>query len=74
MTDSIAYRALRLERGQASPEELAALITVLFARAGGGTDDEVAAEAPPAARWRRSERVYLFHAPRVWQAYERVAA
>lgn len=73
MTDSMIAHALRVERGQASPEELAALVAVLCARgAAVGAEAPDAAEPAPTARWRRSERVYLFHAPRVWRAYERV--
>lgn len=73
MTESSDSRALRVERGHASAEELAALIAVLFARAGAVPDPPVAATIASTARWRRSERVYLFDAPRVWRAYERVA-
>ncbi|WP_236059735.1 acyl-CoA carboxylase subunit epsilon [Actinacidiphila acididurans] len=70
MTESNDFRPLRVERGNPSPEELAALVSVLLARTAGGS---ALASAPvPTARWRRQERVYIFTAPRVWRAYERV--
>ncbi|MFF7157520.1 acyl-CoA carboxylase epsilon subunit [Streptomyces sp. NPDC008139] len=75
MTDSIDSRQLRVVRGCATPEELAALVAVLFARTAAGPDLPVAGDvvSVPAARWRRSERVHLFDAPRVWHAYARAA-
>ncbi|MEU5212184.1 acyl-CoA carboxylase epsilon subunit [Streptomyces sp. NPDC020742] len=60
-TDSI-----RVEKGQASEEELAALTAVLLARAA----HRPAAPARPhatAARWRRLERQTGFHAATSWQ-------
>ncbi|MFJ4437375.1 acyl-CoA carboxylase epsilon subunit [Streptomyces sp. NPDC088923] len=60
---------LRVEKGHAEPEELAALTAVLLARAA-----ETAA-APPSERsvraaragWRRLERENGFHAPHSWR-------
>ncbi|MDT0455424.1 acyl-CoA carboxylase epsilon subunit [Streptomyces sp. DSM 41527] len=62
-TDSI-----RVEKGQASEEELAALTAVLLARAA----HRPAAAAPSrphatAARWRRLERQGGFHGATSWQ-------
>ncbi|MFE0193097.1 acyl-CoA carboxylase epsilon subunit [Streptomyces sp. NPDC058989] len=60
-TDSI-----RVEKGQASEEELAALTAVLLARAA----HRPAAPAGPratAARWRRLERQSGFHGATSWQ-------
>ena len=74
MTESNDFRLLRVERGNPSPEELAALIAVLLARTGGAAEPTVPVEPVPTARWRRPERIYLFDAPRVWRAYERVGA
>ena len=60
---------VRVEKGHADPEELAALTAILLARAAAGESDE-AAEAPPArstAGWRRLERTPGFRAPHSWQ-------
>ncbi|MGW0366219.1 acyl-CoA carboxylase subunit epsilon [Streptomyces sp. NPDC002990] len=57
---------LRVEKGNAAPEELAAITAILLARA-------AAPEAAPAhrtgsqARWRRLERTPGFRAPHSWQ-------
>ncbi|MFF8783478.1 acyl-CoA carboxylase epsilon subunit [Streptomyces sp. NPDC015125] len=62
-TDSI-----RVEKGQASEEELAALTAVLLARA--AHRPAAAAPAGPhatAARWRRLERQSGFHGATSWQ-------
>jgi acyl-CoA carboxylase epsilon subunit-like protein len=59
---------VRVERGHADPEELAALTAILLARAAAGEVD--AAEARPArstAAWRRLERTPGFRAPHSWQ-------
>ncbi|MGG7571286.1 acyl-CoA carboxylase epsilon subunit [Streptomyces sirii] len=60
-TDSI-----RVEKGQASEEELAALTAVLLARA---AHRPVAPAGPraTAARWRRLERQSGFHGATSWQ-------
>ncbi|MCZ1007318.1 acyl-CoA carboxylase epsilon subunit [Streptomyces lydicus] len=62
-TDSI-----RVEKGQASEEELAALTAVLLARA--AHRPAAAASSCPhatAARWRRLERQGGFHGATSWQ-------
>ncbi|MGW1379826.1 acyl-CoA carboxylase epsilon subunit [Streptomyces sp. NPDC002446] len=58
--------SIRVEKGQASEEELAALTAVLLARAA----HRPAAPAGPratAARWRRLERQTGFHGATSWQ-------
>jgi hypothetical protein len=45
--------SIRVTRGEPTPEELAALVTVLAARAAGGA---VAPIAAPASRWAASAR------------------
>lgn len=72
MTESSVLSSLRVERGNPSPEEMAALIAVLLTRGAADAGPTIAAEPAPTARWRRPERVYIFDAPRVWRAYERV--
>ncbi|MFF1410614.1 acyl-CoA carboxylase subunit epsilon [Streptomyces sp. NPDC058289] len=60
---------VRVEKGSASPEEVAALTAVLLARA--AEPDPGADHGPlrrPAARWRRPERGGGFDGPRTWQA------
>ncbi|KUL30621.1 acyl-CoA carboxylase subunit epsilon [Streptomyces regalis] len=58
---------LRVEKGQASAEEIAALTAVLLARA--ATSPDTAAEHCPdsTAGWRRLERTLGFRAPHSWQ-------
>ncbi|SFE66823.1 Acyl-CoA carboxylase epsilon subunit [Actinacidiphila alni] len=68
------FGAVRVERGRATPEELAALLAVLYARAGAAAEPSPAAGVVSMARWRRPERASLFHAPRVWHPYGRAAA
>ena len=59
-------RILRVEKGHAGPEELAALTAVLLARAAaGGTEPDE--DRPSAAPWRRLERRTYFGAPHSWQ-------
>ncbi|MEV6314579.1 acyl-CoA carboxylase epsilon subunit [Streptomyces sp. NPDC051776] len=61
---------LRVEKGHAEPEELAALTAVLLARAvGGGHHRGVVAARNhrSTARWRRLERQSGFRAPHSWQ-------
>ncbi|MEV0741826.1 acyl-CoA carboxylase subunit epsilon [Streptomyces sp. NPDC050549] len=61
---------LRLERGQASPEELAALTAVLLSRglAAGAVPDDTARAQQAVALWRRLERVSGFEGPRSWRS------
>ncbi|PKV88092.1 acyl-CoA carboxylase subunit epsilon [Streptomyces sp. TLI_146] len=57
---------LRVEKGEAAPEELAAITAVLLARAAAQP-----AQAPSRGRdtagWRRLERTPGFRAPHSWQ-------
>ncbi|MDO0912038.1 acyl-CoA carboxylase subunit epsilon [Streptomyces sp. DT2A-34] len=58
---------LRVERGRASAEEIAALTAVLLARAA-TRPDSAAAHCPDSpAGWRRPERTPGFRAPHSWQ-------
>lgn len=60
---------LRVEKGSASAEEVAALTAVLLARAAGpGAGGGAEHLRRPAARWRRPERGGTFDGPRTWQA------
>ncbi|MEU8684720.1 acyl-CoA carboxylase epsilon subunit [Streptomyces sp. NPDC048611] len=61
-TDSI-----RVEKGQASEEELAALTAVLLARAAHRPAAVPAHPRATAARWRRLERQGGFHGATSWQ-------
>lgn len=64
-TDSL----VRVEKGHADPEELAALTALLLARAAAGGAGEAAHTAPvrSTAGWRRLERTPGFRAPHSWQ-------
>ncbi|MFB6996212.1 acyl-CoA carboxylase subunit epsilon [Streptomyces virginiae] len=58
---------LRVEKGNAAPEELAAITAILLARATAGS-----AQAPPRttrseAGWRRPERSRRFQPPHSWR-------
>ncbi|MET4926830.1 acyl-CoA carboxylase subunit epsilon [Streptomyces sp. PSRA5] len=72
-TDNSPLRAdsslLRVERGQAGPEELAAITAVLMARAAArtGADATSAHRGRSTAGWRRLERTPGFRAPHSWQ-------
>ncbi|MCX5375643.1 acyl-CoA carboxylase subunit epsilon [Streptomyces sp. NBC_00091] len=57
---------LKVEKGNAEPEELAAITAILLARAA-ATPDEAAATRPAAAGWRRLERSRGFQAPHSWR-------
>ncbi|GAA3491873.1 MULTISPECIES: acyl-CoA carboxylase subunit epsilon [Streptomyces] len=59
---------LRVEKGEAAPEELAAITAVLLARAA-ARPAEVSAPHPrsSSAGWRRLERTPGFRAPHSWQ-------
>lgn len=60
---------VRVEKGHAAPEELAALTAILLARAAAG-ETPAAADARPrrsTAAWRRLERTPGFRAPHSWQ-------
>ncbi|MEW1887569.1 MULTISPECIES: acyl-CoA carboxylase subunit epsilon [unclassified Streptomyces] len=66
MTTATAESVLRVEKGLADPEELAAITAVLLARAAARP-----ATAPTRVRdtagWRRLERTPGFRAPHSWQ-------
>ncbi|MCI3226729.1 acyl-CoA carboxylase subunit epsilon [Streptomyces sp. NP-1717] len=60
---------LRVEKGQAGPEELAAITAVLMARAAARSDADTAPahRGRSTAGWRRLERTPGFRAPHSWQ-------
>ncbi|WP_438485706.1 acyl-CoA carboxylase epsilon subunit [Streptomyces sp. S186] len=58
---------IRVEKGQASEEELAALTAVLLARAAHRPSATVPGPRSSAARWRRLERQQGFHGATSWQ-------
>ncbi|BBC36888.1 MULTISPECIES: acyl-CoA carboxylase subunit epsilon [Streptomyces] len=60
-------KLLRLEKGHAEPEELAAITVVLIARAATQTAADPAQCARSKAGWRRLERTPGFRAPHSWQ-------
>ncbi|AIA06118.1 acyl-CoA carboxylase epsilon subunit [Streptomyces noursei] len=67
---AVTAAPIRVEKGQASEEELAALTAVLLARAAhrpttGSTGST--GPRPTAARWRRLERQLGFHGATSWQ-------
>ncbi|RSS81592.1 acyl-CoA carboxylase subunit epsilon [Streptomyces sp. WAC06614] len=57
---------LRVEKGHAEPEELAAITAILLARAA-STPDIPSARPRSTAGWRRLERTPGFRAPHSWQ-------
>ncbi|MCB5183251.1 acyl-CoA carboxylase subunit epsilon [Streptomyces antimicrobicus] len=57
---------LRVEKGHAEPEELAAITAILLARAA-STPEIPAARTRSTAGWRRLERTPGFRAPHSWQ-------
>ncbi|MFI8002686.1 acyl-CoA carboxylase subunit epsilon [Streptomyces sp. NBC_00178] len=66
MSATPADSVLRVEKGHAGPEELAAITAVLLARAAGRTDAPVR-HGRDTAGWRRLERTPGFRAPHSWQ-------
>ncbi|MGP3981102.1 acyl-CoA carboxylase epsilon subunit [Streptomyces sp. KR80] len=59
---------LRVEKGHADPEELAALTAVLLARTAGTTHRRTTVRPHRSTpRWRRLERQPGFRAPHSWQ-------
>ncbi|MFC9605594.1 acyl-CoA carboxylase subunit epsilon [Streptomyces niveus] len=60
---------LRVEKGLAGPEELAAITAVLMARAAARSDADAttAHRGRSTAGWRRLERTPGFRAPHSWQ-------
>ncbi|MGE7391755.1 acyl-CoA carboxylase subunit epsilon [Streptomyces sp. NPDC004126] len=57
---------LKVEKGNAAPEELAAITAILLARAA-ATPEEAAATRSSTAGWRRLERSRGFQAPHSWR-------
>ncbi|GAA2771588.1 acyl-CoA carboxylase subunit epsilon [Streptomyces lavendulae] len=57
---------LKVEKGNAAPEELAAITAILLARAA-ATPEEAATTRRSQAGWRRLERSRGFQAPHSWQ-------
>lgn len=57
---------LRVEKGNAAPEELAAITAILLARAA-ATPETLPATTRSQAGWRRLERTPGFRAPHSWQ-------
>jgi hypothetical protein len=66
MSDPINASVLRVEKGQAAPEELAAITAVLLARAA-APEAAAPARVRSKAGWRRLERTPGFRAPHSWQ-------
>ncbi|MER5893559.1 MULTISPECIES: acyl-CoA carboxylase subunit epsilon [unclassified Streptomyces] len=66
MSVTPAESVLRVEKGQAGPEELAAITAVLLARAA-AQPDAPAHRGRNHAGWRRLERTPGFRAPHSWQ-------
>jgi hypothetical protein len=60
------HTLLRVEKGHAEPEELAAITAVLLARAAARSDPR-AHRGRSTAGWRRLERTPGFRAPHSWQ-------
>ncbi|MFI5684968.1 acyl-CoA carboxylase subunit epsilon [Streptomyces sp. NPDC051636] len=56
---------IRVEKGHAEPEEVAAITAVLLARAAAAPSDPTH-RARPKAGWRRLEREPGFRAPHSW--------
>ncbi|MFF9626975.1 acyl-CoA carboxylase epsilon subunit [Streptomyces griseosporeus] len=59
---------IRVEKGHAEPEEVAALTAILLARAAAAPADTTPAHrGRPRAGWRRLEREPGFRAPHSWR-------
>ncbi|MFD7133217.1 acyl-CoA carboxylase subunit epsilon [Streptomyces sp. NPDC059894] len=59
---------IRVEKGHAEPEEVAAITAILVARAAARTPEPVPAHrGRPRAGWRRLEREGGFRAPHSWR-------
>ncbi|MGC4945188.1 acyl-CoA carboxylase subunit epsilon [Streptomyces sp. DT224] len=66
MTTATAESVLRVEKGLADPEELAAITAVLLARAA-ARPTTAPTRVRDTAGWRRLERTPGFRAPHSWQ-------
>ncbi|MFI6350041.1 acyl-CoA carboxylase subunit epsilon [Streptomyces sp. NPDC050560] len=64
-----AAEVLRVEKGSAGPEELAAITAVLLARAAATPEPAGSSDSPGLRRagWRRLEREPGFRAPHSWR-------
>ncbi|MEU9737496.1 acyl-CoA carboxylase subunit epsilon [Streptomyces sp. NPDC048002] len=58
---------IRVEKGHAGPEEVAAITAILLARAAARPTPEAAHRGRPRAGWRRLEREPGFRAPHSWR-------
>jgi hypothetical protein len=58
---------VRVEKGHAAPEELAAITAILLARAAAGSDSAPEHPVRSTAGWRRLERTPGFRPPHSWQ-------
>ncbi|MEW2572440.1 acyl-CoA carboxylase epsilon subunit [Streptomyces sp. NPDC047070] len=58
---------IRVEKGHAGPEELAAVTALLLARAASAPAEAPTHGTRPKAGWRRLERTPGFRAPHSWQ-------
>ncbi|MER8047289.1 acyl-CoA carboxylase subunit epsilon [Streptomyces sp. NPDC094032] len=67
MTTPATANLLRVEKGHADPEELAAITAVLLARAASQPDEPATAHGRSTAGWRRLERENGFRAPHSWR-------
>jgi hypothetical protein len=57
---------IRVEKGHAEPEEVAAITAILLARAAAAPQDPQPHRGRAKAGWRRLEREPGFHAPHSW--------
>jgi hypothetical protein len=58
---------IRVEKGHAEPEEVAAITAILLARAAATAQTPTARRGRDRAGWRRLERTPGFRAPHSWQ-------
>jgi len=58
---------IRVEKGHAEPEEVAAVTAILLARAASAPAEAPAHHGRAKAGWRRLERTPGFRAPHSWQ-------
>ena len=57
---------IRVEKGHAGPEEVAAITAILLARAASAPAESPSHRGRPKAGWRRLEREGGFRAPHSW--------
>ncbi|MEU8765213.1 acyl-CoA carboxylase subunit epsilon [Streptomyces sp. NPDC048659] len=67
MTTPATANLLRVEKGHAEPEELAAITAVLLARAAAQPTEPAHQHGRSTAGWRRLERENGFRAPHSWR-------